>query len=100
MTETNKQQLWILALIPIGFLLTLFVLCPIVKSIWNMLVFPYYHVQLHSGAVIFVSLMANFIKFKPADKTLTFKYFSTKVASFYLSLIMTWGIVYLYKFFI
>ena len=100
MKKTNDILLS-LTLIPLTIVATIFITIPIVKSIWNMLVYPTYHVNLESGVIIFVIMTKTIFSHKHDTKeTADFYTNCTKVTSFYFTLLFIWAMAKMYTFFI
>lgn len=94
----SKDSLLSLCLIPVSFFLMLFVSIPVIKSIWNMLVYPSYPIRLQSGVIIFVILISSLLKFKvEKNDSVKFQDNCIKVISYYFTLLGIWGISWIYS---
>jgi hypothetical protein len=79
---------------------TIFITAPIVQSMWKILVFPSYKISLPTGAIVFVFLFSNLIKFKIDEEKKTPLELFTFIISFYCMVGILWVMAYFYSYWI
>lgn len=98
--EAKYEFIGNLCLVAVSFFGAIYYVVPIVKSVWDILVYPSYPVKLQSGIILFVIGMSTLIKFKTSDTTKTFCENLMHMVSYYLTVLFTWVFANFYAYWI
>jgi hypothetical protein len=83
----------------IHFFATIYFTTPMVQSMWNMLVFPYYKTPLQTGVVYFTIIITGLLKISLVKKEDDSSNIVIKIVGFYLAVGITWCLAVGYSYF-